>query len=310
MIYTSVFGWLLIIIAIIFILFRNNVYIEKKVISIYFALVVITFISFFYSILVSNNEIIALIGSLWAYCVFGFVLLHSSVSLGKIKTTILFIITLSFGLISEFIGVKFGLIFGHYYYNPAFSPFFFGTVPLMTVISWAIIIYMSYTITNIILRGFITKKPNIHTQRILLVIPLIIILSSIDGLIAVNLDMILDPVAASHQLAGWIWLGGGPYFGIPISNFIGWFLVTFSATIIFRIYESVKRRKNPFPIGSLLVSVTIVSLYLIYFLTYAIESLLIGNPELVLIGTATMFPFILIATLSRLTNYTSTGDKT
>ncbi len=310
MIYTSLLGWLLIVIAIILILLKNSAYIEKKVIPIYFVLLIITFISFFYSILAIDNQIIALIGSLWVYCALGFVLLHSSVSLGKIKTAIIFVITLSLGLISEFIGVNFGLIFGHYYYNPALSPFFFGTVPVMTVISWAIIIYMSYTITNIILRGFTGTKPNIHTQRILLVIPLIIILSAIDGMIAMNLDMILDPVTASHQLAGWFWIGGGPYFGIPISNFVGWFLVTFLAMILFRSYESVKRSNNQFPIGSLLISITIVSLYVMYFLTYAIEALLIGNPEFVLIGTATMFPFILIAVLSRLTNYTSKGDKT
>ena len=45
-------------------------------------------------------------------------------SVGHEKTTVFFIIALAFGLVPEIIGVKYGWIFGHYYYNPALTPLY------------------------------------------------------------------------------------------------------------------------------------------------------------------------------------------
>jgi putative membrane protein len=36
-------------------------------------------------------------------------------------------------------------------------------------------------------------------------------------------DLAMDPIWATFAKA-WIWRDGGPYFGVPVSNFFGWFL--------------------------------------------------------------------------------------
>lgn len=307
MVYTSLLGGLLIVIAIALIIKENPSQLKKTFLPLYFALLIITFLGYLYSILYPKILILSVLGFLWVYIAFAFVLIHSSLSLGKKKTTIFFIITFLLGLLSELIGVKFGWIFGNYYYNLVLTPFnLFGLVPLATPISWAIIIYMSYTITNIILFGFGSKKPDIKWNRPVYTLLLIVLLSCIDGLIATNMDMMIDPVSVSG--AGWFWIGGGPYFGIPISNFIGWFLVAFSATIIFRSYESFKQKYESSD-SSIFISSSMICLFLMYFVIYALQAFVSGNPIYILIGTTTMGPFILITILVTLIKFLK-GDKT
>jgi putative membrane protein len=72
----------------------------------------------------------------------------------------------------------------------------------------------------------------------------IIILFTIllDGLVVVALDLFMDPIAVKS--GDWTWLEGGPYFGIPIGNFIGWFFVVVLAMGTFRAVEYFFPRKE------------------------------------------------------------------
>ena len=224
---------------------------------------------------------------------YAFVFLHSWIKLRGKNTIIFFTIMYAFGFISELLGAKYGWIFGNYYYNS--DTFFFGVEPFMTPISWTIIIYTAYTITNLLLSGFNREKFSIQYKILPAGAILLIILSSIDGLIAMNLDMILDPVNVDSSIAGWVWIDGGPYYNIPISNFIGWFLVTFLATIIFRFYSTIYNKKENIVT---LLDYTIPILYLMYLVLHSALALHEGHQELVLIGVAAMIPFILIMSLS------------
>ena len=38
-------------------------------------------------------------------------------------------------------------------------------------------------------------------------------------------DLSLDPLRATVENR-WIWISGGSYFGVPLGNFVGWFMVT------------------------------------------------------------------------------------
>jgi uncharacterized membrane protein len=225
------------------------------------------------------------------YFAFAFVLIHCSNSLGTRKAVVFFAIAWSSGLVSELLGVTYGLVFGPYYYIQA--KFFWGLVPLATPFSWAVIIYVAYALTNQISFNLIDDRRSFKLTRTGSA-AVLIVLSAISGLVAMNLDMILDPVAVSLQTPGWVWIGGGPYFNIPLSNFIGWFFVTFFAILAFRVYERLKSESSE----GVTVDVFIPVLYLVYFAIQASLAVQIGHPELVLIGVATMFPFMLFAILA------------
>ena len=55
-------------------------------------------------------------------------------------------------------------------------------------------------------------------------------------------DLAQDPVW-STVLHGWIWLDSGPWFGVPISNYLGWLGTVFIIFLLFTIY--LRRRPTP-----------------------------------------------------------------
>jgi putative membrane protein len=298
-------GFLIILAAILIAILSKPLNLNKNFyLKLGFALVLITS----FSSLISNFTsipIFGIAGSLSFFFTFAFVLLHSSKVLGNKKTAIFFIIALTFGLLFEAAGVKYG-IFGHHYYY-TIPTFFFGLVPLATPISWAIIIYICYTIINLFLLRFGGNKPK-KTDKLWYFIILTTLLSFISGLMAVNLDMILDPVSVAPQVAAWIWIGGGSYYGIPIGNFIGWFLVTVSTVFIFRCYEAIIPKSNTNPKVNTYSYLYIIIIYIMYFLFNAVYAFKLGKIEYILIGATTMWPFILIGLLALMLNPKKSHD--
>jgi len=230
-------------------------------------------------------------GGFSLYFAVAFVLLHSVVTLGKRKTAIFFSLAVLIGFLSELFGTLYGWIFGQYYYSESMRSLL-GLMSFATPFSWGAIIYICYSLTNLFLSGLGGEKPR-QTDRFWRYIGAIVLLSSIDGLAAMNLDMILELVSVS--IGAWTWSNGGPYFGIPISNFIGWFLVTFVSTFFFRNYESYTKQEMNRINGK--IDCTIVGVYSIYLSRNAALALVIGHQEYALIGVATMLPFVLIALL-------------
>ncbi len=53
--------------------------------------------------------------------------------------------------------------------------------------------------------------------------------AAIGSLIAMTIDLWLDPVVTSPEILSWVWAKGDPLviFGIPHTNFVGWFLLIF-----------------------------------------------------------------------------------
>lgn len=228
--------------------------------------------------------------NLLRYFAFIFVVLHGLKTLGRLKTVIFFSITLLFGFFSEYLGVNYGFIYGKYIYF-GYTDMIYG-VPWQTPLSWSVIIYICYSTTNLLFKKFGERISNLRntfwSSNFL-----IILLSSLDGIAAMNIDMILDPVNVNLIPPSWRWAQHGPYFGIPIANFIGWFLVTFLATLIFRKYEGQKINSKIQTLDLLDYLPTIV--YSTYLLMYGLASYCSHHLEWALIGSATMMPFILIA---------------
>ncbi len=285
-------GSFLVLVTILIALFADSLNLNKdRWIQILFVFLVLTLLCTIVSY-INHFSLFIFIGSLYMFAVFSFVILHSSRLLGNKKTLIFILIAGSFGLIFEFIGVNYG-IFGEYFYNV--PDLLLGIIPITVPLTWTVIIYSSYIITNLFLYGFGGEKPR-YEHNLLFLVGFLVLLSAISGLIAVNLDMIMDPVAVSPQLKQWIWVNGGPYFGVPISNFLGWFVLTFFSTLIFRSYESFKAEDGKSPTNLGLYTYA-PALYLILFLQPSVQAISTNNIEYVLIGAATMMPFIIVPIL-------------
>jgi uncharacterized membrane protein len=163
-------------------------------------------------------------------------LLHSFWSLGVSRAITFLLLASLIGLFFEVWGLSSGVIFGgHYIYKQ--GAFMLFNVPYIVPIYWAVFIYTSYCITNSFLFWNNKNKPN-KTEHFFRLLPLLVIF---DGIFTLIIDLIMDPIQV-HSGA-WTWLDKGPYFGIPIGNFIGWFIVTILVTGIYRTYEYFYPRK-------------------------------------------------------------------
>lgn len=138
-----------------------------------------------------------------------FMVIYFLQKLTGLKKALAFFATASiFGYFFELIGVKYSFIFGAYHYTD-FFPFHFYGVPLIIPLAWFIAVLTSLFAAKQIL----PKKASAGT----------IILTS--SLFAVIYDIPVEYLAKNVTLA-WIWNEGGILFGVPLINFIGWFLVT------------------------------------------------------------------------------------
>lgn len=65
-------------------------------------------------------------------------------------------------------------------------------------------------------------------------------LAALDGVMAVGLDLVLDPAVSGEPLRMWLWAGEGMVayrwwlLGVPVFNFVGWFLLVGATSLQLR----------------------------------------------------------------------------
>ncbi|WP_026675033.1 carotenoid biosynthesis protein [Alkalihalobacterium bogoriense] len=122
-------------------------------------------------------------------------------------------------IFAEWVGVTYGILFGHYFYNADFGPKIID-VPITIGFAWLMVIATTHVIGKTISQHLFTQK---WKQ-----IALYLIISPVA---AVVMDLILDPVAYKVKQY-WEWDGTGLYYGIPITNFVDWFIISLFLHII------------------------------------------------------------------------------
>jgi putative membrane protein len=222
------------------------------------------------------------------YTLAAFLLLVHATWVFDLKRGLCFILIASLmGFLAEAIGLHHFALFGGRYVYHGDSLRLLG-VPLAVPIFWAILIYLGYSLTSSFLYWLHKDKPSRHTGGAV-ILPLLVLL---DGLIVVSIDMLVDPLHVYEQK--WSWLDGGSYYGVPIGNFMGWFLVAAVSTGLFRILEYFwPRQKNTFDKWIHLMPNLCYGVFCFTLVSWALR---IQMPELALIGFLAMGP-VLIANL-------------
>lgn len=224
--------------------------------------------------------------------------------------------TLLFGLagygiawLSELSSIHNGFPYGHYFYieHTRGQELWVLGVPFMDSISYVFLIYASYSLAILIV------SPLRRSPWMPYVLETAKIRNSwytafLGTLLFVYLDIIIDPVA----LQGSRWFLGqiygyqeqGVYFGVPISNFAGWFLVGFLMTTALQKIDLWLRSRNisdyhgqKYPwrylIGPALYAGVLVFQLLI---TFSIKEYMMGWVGIFIV----LLPVILVFTMTRL----------
>lgn len=124
------------------------------------------------------------------------------------------------GFVFEEIGVHTGFPFGSYQYLDTVKPSLAG-VPLPMISAWIVL-------PAFVVQLFIDQKIG-KLKKIFL-----------NALSLTFIDFLIDPVAIG-PMKFWHWQNTGIYYGIPLINFIGWFIISL---IIFTILGNVSRKNS------------------------------------------------------------------
>lgn len=152
--------------------------------------------------------------------------LHGTERYGIKNLIIFFIITWLVSNFFEAVSIRTGFPFGHYYYDKLIGPRLFD-VPLIIMFGYFSTGYVSWILANVLLEQTSTRLAG---KQIVLV-PLIA------ACIMVMWDVCIDPLCSTIGSL-WVWKEGGPYFGVPLQNYFGWFFVVYIIYQSFAFYLS------------------------------------------------------------------------
>lgn len=164
------------------------------------------------------------------FLIFGFALFHGIKRYGFKDTLIFFMITFLIGWLYENISVISGFPFGHYYYTQVLGPKLWH-VPLYIMFAYFATGYLAWTMGHILLDKF-----DNHIRR-----AEIFLIPFIAAFVMTLWDICTDPYCSTINKF-WIWTDGGAYFGVPLVNFLGWYLCVYTIYGLFAFYLARKSR--------------------------------------------------------------------
>lgn len=240
--------------------------------------------------------------------IFLFLYLFAAVAdMGWRRTLVFTLVGWSVAFTAEFFSIRVGIPFGLYHYLPttADQELWIAGVPFMDSISFVFLAYASWALASLALLPVSVEGKGRWTlslpHRGRLSLPVLLL----TVVLFVLIDVVVDPLA----VRGDRWFLGqifyypepGAYFGVPVSNFVGWGVV---GCVIMTLYALLERRvKGGLPRWA--VRLPLRPLYgpILYYLVLGFAltvTWLIGEKTLFLAGLFIYFPvtILLAATMA------------
>lgn len=187
--------------------------------------------------------------------------------LGWPRTGALFGVTWATAFVAEYSSTRIGIPFGDYFYTGSTTKMelYVSNVPFMDSLSFTFLLYASYAMALVFVLpmessmaavggGTSLAKSSRPLGRVWRWVPAlrlhwaVIVLASLFFML---IDVVIDPVAlrGDRWFLGQIYgyPDGGVYFGVPISNFLGWAVVGVVSLLGFRLIDTVAFKKCPLP---------------------------------------------------------------
>jgi putative membrane protein len=141
--------------------------------------------------------------------------------LGARRTALFLAWVWPLAFVAEFASTRIGIPFGLYHYTGSTraQELFIADVPFFDSLSFTFLAYASFSLARAIIDGHGPSRSNSSYLRLAL----------LSGVLMMLLDVVIDPLAVRGDrwfLGRIFWYpNGGPYFGVPLSNFAGWLIV-------------------------------------------------------------------------------------
>jgi putative membrane protein len=177
---------------------------------------------------------------------------HAVVALGWFEALSFAAVCLAVTFAMENLGALTGFPFGRYAFLVEPSLPHIGAIPLIVGPIYFGMGYPSWIIANLLF-GRDVQRPATRLQ--LFAVPVMA------AFVMVQWDVVMDPTGSTLARA-WVWYGSGGYFGVPLSNFLGWFLVTYLYFQAFAVCLYRRRTRPPYPARSAAFWAAPILLYL------------------------------------------------
>jgi uncharacterized membrane protein len=152
----------------------------------------------------------------------------------------------------ESVSLRTSFPFGHDRFTDLMGPKISG-LPVLLALAWVGMGYLSWVVSLVLLGD--EDKP--LSGRRLVLMPLVA------SFVMTAWDLSMEAVWADVD-HGWVWRDGGTYYGVPIGNFLGWFL---TAYVFYQLFAFYLRERETVPARA--------SYWLLAILFYALSAL--GN---------------------------------
>jgi putative membrane protein len=161
-----------------------------------------------------------------------FALVHGAARYGWRGIAAFIVICLVVSNILENASILTGFPFGHYHYTDLLGPRLF-LVPLLIGPAYFANGYLAWVLGNVLV-GEVRRESSPFTT---------FATPFIASFLMVMWDLTFDPRASTieHQ---WIWEQGGGYFGVPLTNYLGWFLTVYVFLQLFAVWVGFRPAGN------------------------------------------------------------------
>src|SRR5712691_10922055 len=159
-----------------------------------------------------------------------FALLHGAVRYQWSGILTFLVLCLVVSNVLENSSILTGFPFGHYYYTSLLGPKLF-LVPLVIGPAYFGTGYLAWVLSTVLIGDVRPKSSAFMTFAV----------PFIASFMMVAWDLAMDPTSSTIRHL-WIWEQGGGYFGVPLTNYLGWF---FTVYVFFQLFAlSLRLRKT------------------------------------------------------------------
>src|SRR5437868_1123616 len=161
-----------------------------------------------------------------------FALFHGAVCYQWSGIITLLVMSLVVSNLLENTNILTGFPFGHYYYTNGLGPKLF-LVPLVINPAYFGTGYLAWVLATVLI-GDVRPKASAFTT---FAVPFIA------SFMMVAWDLGMDPTSSTIRHL-WIWEQGGGYFGVPLTNYLGWFFTVYVFFQLFALYLRLRKTNH------------------------------------------------------------------
>src|SRR6266851_2543428 len=160
-----------------------------------------------------------------------------------------------------------GFPFGHYHYTSDLGPKLF-LVPLVIGPAYFGTGYLAWVLSTVLI-GDVRPKASAFTT---FAVPFIA------SFMMVAWDLGMDPTSSTIRHS-WIWEQGGGYFGVPLTNYLGWFFTVYVFFQLFALYLRLRKasREGEEPTFTRSYYAQAIVMYAVIGLTFVVNYLVGGT---------------------------------